>query len=277
MHIDIMNIVWAVVVLGAIGAVFGIVLAIASKVFSVGADSRGENILNILPGVNCGGCGFTGCALYAEAVSRGDVPVDLCAPGGRKTAEEIARLMGTDVPESDRMVAVVKCSGGTGALKRFEYDGIHDCRSADLVGGGPLECPSGCIGFGTCVEACPFDAIYLKDGRAVVDHEKCTGCLVCVEACPRKIITPFSYNKDVIIKCSSHERGAAVRRVCGAGCVGCSICKKECPSGAITIDGNLAAIDPEKCTDCGKCVSVCPRGLITHSRPQSGMNSGETM
>ncbi len=262
-----MDIVWAVVVLGAIGAVFGIVLAVASKVFSVNADSRGENILNILPGVNCGGCGFTGCALYAEAVSKGDAPADRCAPGGRKTAEEIAALVGAELPDSERKVAVVKCCGGTNASRKFEYEGIKDCRSADLVGGGPLECSFGCLGFGSCVAACPFDAIRIKDGNAVVDREKCKGCFVCVDACPRKIIVPAYYDKDVIIPCSSHERGAAVRNMCTIGCISCGLCKKVCPSDAIAIDDNLAVIDPEKCILCGKCIPACPLGLIIHTAP----------
>ncbi|MBR2521328.1 MAG: RnfABCDGE type electron transport complex subunit B [Oscillospiraceae bacterium] len=263
-NLEIMDIVWAIVVLGATGAVFGLVLALSSRAFAVETDERSEKLLSILPGANCGGCGFTGCALYAEAISKNGAPINKCAAGGQKTVNEIASCMGIEPVKSDRVVAVVKCSGGNNAIKKYEYLGLHDCLSASLLGGsGPNECSYGCLGLGTCLTACAFGAISIVDGKAKVDSEKCTGCMQCAEVCPKKIIVPVSYDQDVIIACSSHDRGAVLRKICSIGCLGCGICQKVCPSGAITLIDNLATIDESKCVDCGKCASKCPRGLIS--------------
>jgi len=265
---DCMNIVWAIVVLGAIGAVFGLVLAFASRVFAVEVDERSEHLAGILPGGNCGGCGFTGCALYAEAIAKGGAPVNKCAVGGQKIADEIASYMGVEAAKSEKVVAVVMCSGGTNAAKKYAYMGLKDCVSASLLGGGgPNECDYGCIGLGSCVKECSFGAISIKDGRAFIDGTKCKGCLKCASVCPKKIIVPIRGDKDIVIACSSHQRGAALRKICSIGCLGCGICQKTCPNGAITLVDNLAVIDESKCTDCGLCAEKCPRHLIHDATP----------
>ena len=262
-----MNIINAILVLGIMGGVFGLVLAIASKVFAVDVDPRQEEILNVLPGANCGGCGYPGCAGYAAAVVAGNAPINSCAAGGAECANKIAAIMGVEPGEVEKCVALVRCSGGLNATKKYEYIGIHDCLSASrLQGGGPLDCEYGCLGLGSCAAACKFGAISVSDGLAHVDHEKCVGCLACIDACPKKIIVKVPYSADIVVACSSKEKGAAIRKYCIIGCIGCKICEKACPHDAIHVVNNLASIDYSKCISCGICAQKCPRKLIKDTR-----------
>jgi Na+-translocating ferredoxin:NAD+ oxidoreductase RNF subunit RnfB len=260
---DNLTIVWyAVGVLGALGAVFGLILAIASKVFAVAVDPRQQAITELLPGANCGGCGYPGCAGYAAAIMNG-VPTNKCLPGGDETAAKIAAILGIEAEDVKEMVAFVRCSGGNRALKKYDYSGITDCLSAmNAPGGGPLTCSAGCMGFGTCVKACQFDAIALVDGVAKVDRDACKGCMKCVEACPKGLITMVPLLSDVKIPCFNKDKGAVVRKICPVGCIACKICEKNCPHDAVHVIDNLAVIDPEKCQNCGICVEKCPRNLI---------------
>lgn len=257
-----MNILYAVLILGLLGVFFGAVLAVASKVFAVEKDERAEQILEALPGANCGGCGYSGCSAYAEALVNDNARVGACPVGGGQLAEKIAEILGVKPGKNTRITALVRCSGGNHAKKKYEYAGVSDCASANVLAGGPLSCEFGCLGFGSCVKACLFDAIHVVDGVAVVDHEKCTGCLRCIDACPRNIITAVPYTADVNVLCSSHLRGAELRKVCEIGCIGCKICEKTCQFDAIHVEDNLAVIDHDKCTSCGACAEKCPRHLI---------------
>ena len=261
------TVLYAVLTLGVIGAFFGIVLAIAAKKFSVPVDERQEAIAEVLPGANCGGCGYAGCSAYAAAVVGEGAPTNRCQPGGSAVAEKVAQIMGVQAEETERCVALVKCSGFT-AKKKFTYSGISDCNAAARLGGGsgPNECPDGCLGFGTCVKACPFGAIHVKDGVARVDHEKCTGCMTCAAACPKKLIIKVPYSADVTVACNSKQRGAVLRKYCDIGCLGCSICERTCPNDAIHVVDNLASIDYSKCVSCGQCATKCPRHLIRDAR-----------
>ena len=183
-----MNILYAILVLGFMGGVFGLVLAIASMVFYVEKDERLEPITEELPGANCGGCGFSGCAAYAQAIVDGKAPLGLCAGCSQENLDKIASIMGVESVEAVRQVALVKCRG-THATKKGSYEGIQDCAAAaKLAGNGPNNCAYGCLGFGNCVKACPHGAISLKDGVAWVDHEKCIGCMACVQYCPKEAI-----------------------------------------------------------------------------------------
>jgi RnfABCDGE-type electron transport complex B subunit len=271
-----MNTLYAVVVLGALGAVFGLLLAVAAKKFAVEVDEREALILEILPGANCGGCGFPGCAGYAAAIVKGEAKPNCCASGGSAAAEKIGAIMGVEAGETEKSVALVKCSGFTGhAKKKFDYVGIDDCVAAMRLGGGqgPNECPHGCLGFGTCVKACPFGAIQLRDGIARVDREKCVGCMNCAAACPKNIIVKVPFEADVTVACSSAEKGAALRKYCDIGCIGCKICERTCQHDAIHVADNLAVIDYTKCVSCGQCAPKCPRGLLRDARLNT---AGET-
>lgn len=252
----------ALLVLGVMGGIFGLVLAIASKVFAVETDDRLEPIISALPGANCGGCGYTGCAAYAQAIIDGKAEIGLCAAGGNESARHIAEIMGVETSEMERIVALVRCRGYDRQFKG-PYDGLHDCVAASKVAGrGPISCKFGCLGFGNCVKACKFDAINIKDGVAFVDREKCKGCMSCAAACPRGLIIPVPYKNEMYVSCASVANPKISAKVCLNGCIACRKCEKICPVQAITIEHNLAVIDYEKCVSCGLCSTVCPRHII---------------
>ena len=270
-----MQILIAIGILGGLGLVFGLVLAVASKVFYVETDPRLDELNECLPGANCGGCGYAGCGGYAEAVLKGEAAIGKCASGGDECAAKMAEIMGVKAEKTVRRVAMVRCSGykrkdaegkTIGLLEKGNYEGVHDCLAATKVAGrGHTICKYGCLGFGNCVEACKYDAIHVVDGVARVDFDKCVGCMSCAAACPRGIITGVEYGEHIVISCASHAKGNVTTRGCTLGCIGCGLCKKVCPKGAITLDKNLAVIDYTKCDNCGLCVSVCPKKMIRNA------------
>ena len=258
-----MNTVYAILVLGVLGAVFGLVLAIASKIFEVETDERLEPVTACLPGANCGGCGFAGCEAYAKALCAGQAELGLCAAGGQEAATAIAGILGIESAQMDRTVAFVRCSGGCTGQKA-EYYGISDCSAAIRVPGSGLTlCATACLGFGNCAAACQFDAMHIVDGVAQVDPEKCTGCMACAEACPRNLIVARPYDNKFAVACSNKDKGATTRAICADGCIGCKLCERACESDAVHVDSNLAAIDFSKCVNCGACAAKCPRKIIT--------------
>jgi len=258
-------VITSLVFMAAIGAVFGLALALASKKFAVKTDPRVDSVRDVLPGANCGACGFAGCQGYAEAVVNDpSVSPGLCAPGKADIAAMVAKITGKVAPEVVPMVATIFCRGDEKrAARRFIYDGVKDCRAAILVSGGDKTCQYGCLGYGTCSRACPFGAISMtKDSLPVVDREKCTACGVCVSACPKSIIALTPAQKMVHIRCSSKDKGPAVKKACEIGCIACGLCVKGCPEKAITVENFLAKIDYEKCTHCENCVLLCPQRTI---------------
>ena len=271
-----MDIIIAIAILGGLGLIFGLVLAAASKVFYVETDPRLDQLNECLPGANCGGCGYAGCGGYAEAVLNGEAPIGKCASGGNECAQAMAAIMGVKAEAVTRKVALVRCSGDnaydkdgnlvSGARVKANYEGFKDCLAASKVGGsGPLSCKFGCLGFGTCVKACKYDAIKIVNGVAKVNEDRCVGCMACAAACPRKLIVPVEPKRNVVIACASLAKGAVTTRGCTVGCIGCGLCKKICPHEAITVTNNLAVIDYSKCDNCGLCATVCPKKLIKDS------------
>lgn len=256
-----------VVVIGALGLAFGLVLAFASKVFAVQIDPRVSDITEALPGANCGACGMPGCAGYADAIVHGGVEVNKCAPGGASTAVAIAKIMGIQANAMEQKVAVIHCSSGgfKNTNWKYAYQGVENCRSAANMAGGPNMCSHGCMGYNDCMNACPFDAISVDEyGMRCIDFDKCTGCGSCVKACPRKLIMLVPINRNVYVKCSSRDKGNIAKQVCGSqlSCIGCGICSRKCPVEAITVANNLARIDYSKCINCGLCATVCPTHAI---------------
>ena len=263
------TVIWAIVVLGALGLIFGALLAVAGKVFAVETDPKEAAVRAACAGANCGACDYPGCDGYAAAVAKGEAPVNACVPGGAAAAEKIAEIMGVAAEAGERYVAFVRCSGTGEAMKKnFVYDGIPSCLAATRLGGGngANACAAGCMGFGDCVAACAFDAIRVVDGVARVRRSKCVGCMKCAEACPKNLIVKVPATATDLVACNSPEKGAALRKFCEAGCIGRGICQKECPVDAIKVENNLAVIDQEKCIHCGHCADVCPRHVIPDRR-----------
>jgi len=257
------TVLFAFCVLGGLGVLFGLVLAIASKVFHVDEDPRIAQVTECLNGANCGACGYAGCSGYAEAIVKGEAKIGLCAPAGAEGAAKISAIMGQAPGEFVRQVAFVKCSGGSHAHLKYTYNGVKDCALASSsIGGGPLMCVSGCLGFGNCIKACRFGAISIVDGVAKVDHEKCRGCGACAEVCPKKLITVIPYRAAATVACNNTDKGGITRKVCESGCLGCHICEKICPHNAVHIIDNLSVKDFSKCLRCGVCAEKCPRKLI---------------
>lgn len=254
--------------LGLTGLAIGLLLALAAKKFKIDEDPRVEAIMSALPGANCGACGYPGCAGYAASVVGGEAPVTGCVVGGNAVAEKIAEIMGVSASSVTPSIAVVYCQGDNEqAVKAAEYSGITDCLALNLLG-GDKECVYGCLGLGSCVAACPFDAIYMNEkGLPVVVAEKCTGCGLCAKACPRGVIGIVPVDKEVHVRCRSYDKGSVVSKYCKVGCIACTLCVKACPQNAITMDqGTLAKIDYSICDNCGICSTKCPVKTISYPK-----------
>lgn len=261
---SIMGIIIAAAVVGAVGLVIGVLLGVASEKFKVEVDEKEILVRNELPGNNCGGCGYPGCDGLAKAIAAGEAAVDACPVGGAPVGAKIAAIMGVEAGGAEKQVAFVKCKGTCDKTNmQYRYYGIDDCRKVSVVpGAGEKACAYGCMGYGTCVKACQFDAIHIVDGVAVVDKEKCVACGKCVAACPNHLIELVPYKAEHLVQCSSHDKGKDVKAKCENGCIGCTLCTKQCEVGAIHMENNLAVIDYSLCTNCGKCAAKCPAKVI---------------
>jgi Na+-translocating ferredoxin:NAD+ oxidoreductase RNF subunit RnfB len=238
----------AVISMIVLGVLFGVGLVAAAHKFSTDEDPKVKLVLEALPGINCGACGYKGCHPYAEAVVAGE-EVDLCVPGGTDAAQALADIMGVELDATGpRFRAVVTCQGGTSRCgDRFQYVGEADCRAANITAGGPKACQYGCLGFGTCAEACPFGAIRMNEERLpVIDPDKCTACGICVRTCPRSLCVLIPMDAPVYLACASHGRAKAVKDICEVGCIGCSLCARKDPNEAIEMVDNLPVLDFEK-------------------------------
>jgi RnfABCDGE-type electron transport complex B subunit len=262
-------IVISLLVLGITGCAAALLLYLTARKFKVEEDPRIDEVQEVLPGANCGGCGFAGCRALAEACVKSD-SLDglLCPVGGAPVMEKVGAILGMTAAASDPKIAVVRCNGVCAARpKTSEYDGVKNCRILHSLYVGETACPFGCLGCGDCVAACPFDAIHMnaETGLPEVDEEKCVACGKCAQACPRGIIElrkKGPKGRRMVVECVNKDKGAVARKACLNACIGCGKCQKECSFEAITVENNVAYIDSEKCRLCRKCEGVCPTGAI---------------
>ena len=261
---NIVGILLAAVVVGGTGLFIGFFLGFAGKKFAVEVDEREEAINGVLPGNNCGGCGYAGCSGLAAAIVAGEAEITACPVGGAPVAAQIGEIMGMEAGDTVRQTAFVKCGGTCDKAKTdYKYDGLSDCIMVNMMqNGGPKTCNYGCLGEGSCVKACPFDAIHIVDGVAVVDKDACKACGKCIAVCPKNLIELVPYDQKHLVNCSSQDKGKDVMAACSVGCIGCRMCVRVCEDEAITVVNNIAHIDPAKCTNCGKCAEKCPKKII---------------
>ena len=259
----------AVLLVVAVGFVFAVILTIASKVFFVPVDETVIKLREVLPGANCGGCGFAGCDDYASALAADPegVGCSKCPVGGADCAAQLAAILGMEAGSAEPQVAVVMCNGNKEAAKALlDYKGVQTCTAAKTLYGGMNACKYGCMGLGDCTRACNFGAIKICDGVAVVARELCVGCGACASACPNHVIRIAPAKNKVVVQCHSEDKGAATRKACTNGCIACGKCVKACKFEAIAIENNHAVIDPEKCKNCGLCAKECPTNAINNMR-----------
>ncbi|MCH3971851.1 MAG: RnfABCDGE type electron transport complex subunit B [Oscillospiraceae bacterium] len=254
----------AVLIVCIIGLICGVVLVVASTFMAVPKDQKEEDIRALLPGANCGACGFSGCDGYAAAMAKGEAQPGLCAPGGAAVAKAISDYLGVGGGNIEEKVACVQCFGNNdNTVNKVNYEGIDRCSAANLVAGGSASCSYGCLGVGDCVRACQYGAISVCNGAAVVDTTRCVGCTMCSKVCPRHLITMVPKKRQAVNHCMNCDKGADTNKVCKVGCIGCGKCVKVCPKEAITIENFRAKVDPEKCVGCGLCTKECPRHCLT--------------
>jgi RnfABCDGE-type electron transport complex B subunit len=249
--------------MGGLGVGIGVVIYIASKKFAIKENPLVEDISEVLPGTNCGACGYAGCRALAEAYAANPALSAYCPVGGSAVAARVAQILGVELKAAEKKVARILCGGTLDCASRHGvYEGISDCNAVELVSASPKVCTYGCLGLGTCVRACPFEAMEIVNGVVRVIEEKCVGCGVCVKACPRNCIELQGSNKTIWVACHSRDSGALTRKYCTVGCIGCKKCEKTCPTGAITVENFYAHIRQELCNGCGQCVEVCPTTAI---------------
>lgn len=253
-----------IILVAVLALIAGVLLSMASVVFAVPVDEVQLKVREVLPGANCGACGFSGCDGYAAALAAGTAEIGLCSPGGPDVAEECAEILGKSAGEMVRRAAMVNCNGVCGNTpSKYIYDGVNTCQAASLMFSGDSSCNYGCLGKGDCAAVCPENAIIIQDGLSMIDQDKCVACGLCVKACPKNIISLVPYGQKTHVLCSNHDKGAQAMKVCQVACIGCMKCQKTCEHDAIHVVNFNAQIDYDKCVDCGECAAVCPKNAIS--------------
>jgi len=250
--------------MGCIGLFFGIGLALAAHKFKVESNPKIEAIQECLPGANCGACGFAGCEAYADAlINDPDVEPNLCFPGKTDVAKAIAEISGKNLELKEGSIAYIHCAReDRDDYKKHEYIGYGSCSAAELAFAGPTDCQFGCVGFGDCMHACPFNAIVMENDFPHIDPELCVGCGLCVKACPKGIISIIPKKARTIVRCWNQDPSKVTQSICSLGCLHCQACVRDCPADAVYLDNGVIKIDYEKCeidgTNCNlECMNAC--------------------
>lgn len=245
---DISSLIISVTSMGSLGAIFATGLALANKKLHVEEDPRIQAVLEWLPGANCGGCGYPGCANFAENLVAGQVELSTCPVCDDDSRTEIAAILGVDATTGERLIARVMCQGGNReAVLKADYRGIENCAASLLLGGGDKLCEYGCLGFGDCIEACPFDAMYMgENGLPVVIEANCTGCGKCVEACVRDVIEMHPVSHKIFVLCKNQDDPKTARKLCTRACIGCQICVRAAGEDNMFMDGDLAVVNYDR-------------------------------
>ena len=253
----------AIGILAVLGLASGLILAVASAVMAVPRDEKTEQLREVLPGANCGACGYSGCDGYAEAMAHDGAKVGLCSPGGNDVAEKTAEILGVKSDGVETLTAFVRCGGCEEfTTRKLEYRGLRSCAAANQFYGGNWSCSYGCLGYGDCAGVCEYGAITIENGLAKIDPALCRGCTKCVAACPKSLIMMNPGSARGVVRCMNQDKGAVTRKACGVGCIGCMKCTKVCEHDAIHVTNFLAKIDTDECVGCGACADHCPVGCI---------------
>lgn len=250
--------------MGGIGFALAMFLAFADKKLRVKEDPRVARIADMLPGTNCGGCGYPGCQVLAEQLIAGNAPPNACVAGGKDIAVALAGLLGVEVQDHERQIAVVLCNGGDAEAERMAvYRGYKTCTAADIVR-GDKSCVYGCLGYGECVDACKFDSMAMSDnGLPVVFHDKCVGCGACAKACPRDIIEMHPEDHKLFVYCRNKDKGAVAKKSCKVACIACTLCTKGCSvEGGVVMKDNLATVNYELAPQNDESTKKCPTKCI---------------
>ncbi len=265
-------IIIAVLALGGIGVISAVILYFVASKFKVYEDPKIDEVEEVLPSANCGGCGFPGCRAFAEATAKKakdekNLEGLFCPVGGNEVMQKVGDVLGLEIEAKEPMIAVIRCNGShANSPGKVNYEGVSSCSFAHALYAGEGGCQFGCLGLGDCVEACEFDAIHINGERGLPEvNNKCTACGACVEACPRDIIELRKRGpkeKRIFVSCVNKEKGAVAIKNCSVACIGCGKCEKVCEFDAITITNFLSYIDFDKCKLCRKCVEVCPTNSI---------------
>ena len=266
----------AIAVAVVFSLLLGVLILLISKFCRVQEDPRIKEIEGCLAGANCGACGYPGCSGFAKALVDGTAKLDACGQTPTEARIEISNILGVAVEGStEPTVAVVACCGGNKCQDKYDYQGYGDCISQNLLAGGRKACEVGCMGSGSCVDACPYSSIECREGYAHIDPDLCRSCGICIQTCPKRLIKRVPASAKVYVACSTQCRGKDVMTKCEAGCIACGKCQRNCPTGAIVLVNNVPIIDYGKCINCGKCLEGCPRQCIKYLHPENVQGSSE--